>query len=89
MAELIKNQQAATIKSAWKKLHSRLKLSGTKPKLYIMDNECSSDLQQALKEETCDFQLVPPHVHRRNAAERAISSFKDHLLSMLSSKISY
>lgn len=85
LAEPIKNRQAATIKAAWTKLHSRLKLSGNKPKLYVMDNECSSELQQALKEETCDFQLVPPHVHRRNAAERAISTFKDHLLSMLSS----
>ena len=85
LAEPIKNRQAGTIKAAWQKLHSRLKLSGNKPLLYIMDNECSRDLQKALHEESCSFQLVPPHVHRRNAAERAISTFKDHLLSMLSS----
>jgi hypothetical protein len=30
-----------------------------------------------------DYQLVPPHVHRRNAAERAIQTFKNHLLAFL------
>ena len=49
LAEPIKNRQAATIKNAWLKLHSKLKLSGNKPKLYIMDNECSSDLKKHCK----------------------------------------
>jgi hypothetical protein len=31
------------------------------------------------------FQLVPPYCHRRNAAERAIRSFKDHLIPVLCS----
>ena len=29
------------------------------------------------------FQLVPPHVHRQNAAERAIRTFKNHFLAIL------
>jgi hypothetical protein len=29
------------------------------------------------------YQLVPPHVHRRNAAERATRTFKSHLLAFL------
>ena len=29
------------------------------------------------------YQLVPPDLHRRNAAERAIRTFKSHLLSIL------
>ena len=32
-----------------------------------------------------DFQLAPPHIHRRNAAERAIRTFKDHFLAGLAS----
>ena len=84
LAEPIKDRSAATITKAWTKLHSRLKLGGCKPELYIMDNECSADLKKALQKESCTFQLVPPHVHRRNAAERAISTFKDHFLSILS-----
>jgi hypothetical protein len=27
-----------------------------------------------------DYQLVPPHCHRRNAAERAIGTFKEHFV---------
>jgi hypothetical protein len=32
-----------------------------------------------------EYQLVPPHYHRRNAAERAIRTFKEHFLAGLSS----
>jgi hypothetical protein len=32
-----------------------------------------------------DYQLVPPHSHRRNAAERAIRTFKKHFVTGLSS----
>ena len=31
------------------------------------------------------FQLAPPNVHRRNAAERAIRTFKNHLLADIAS----
>ena len=31
-----------------------------------------------------DFQLLPPDIHRRNAVERAIHTFKAHLLAVLS-----
>jgi hypothetical protein len=32
-----------------------------------------------------DYQLVPPHCHRRNAAERAMRTFKEHFVSGISS----
>jgi hypothetical protein len=32
-----------------------------------------------------DYQLVPPHCHRRSSAERAIRTFKEHLVTGLSS----
>jgi hypothetical protein len=31
------------------------------------------------------YQLVPPHCHRRNAAERAIRTFKDQFVAGISS----
>jgi hypothetical protein len=31
------------------------------------------------------YQLVPPHCHRRNAAELAIMTFKEHFVAGLSS----
>jgi hypothetical protein len=32
-----------------------------------------------------EYQLVPPHCHRRNAAERAICTFKEHFVAGLAS----
>ena len=32
-----------------------------------------------------DFQLVPPHLHRRNTAKRGIGIWKDHFIAKLSS----
>jgi hypothetical protein len=32
-----------------------------------------------------EYQLVPPHCHQRNAAERAIHTFKEHFVAELSS----
>ena len=34
-----------------------------------MENECSSDLKEAMKKYTMDFALFPPHVHKKNATE--------------------
>ena len=50
-----------------------------------MDNEISNDLRKAFKKYQLEFQLVPPHVHRRNVAERAIQTFKNHFLAILAS----
>ena len=55
-----------------------------KPKTWVMDNECSIDLQTALQIEDIEWQLVPPHNHRANAAERAIQTFKHHFKACLS-----
>ena len=35
--------------------------------------------------EEVDFQLTPPHIHRRNAAERAIQTLKNHFIAGLCS----
>ena len=48
-----------------------------------MDNEASAELKAACIKYNLDYQLVPPHIHRRNAAERAIQVFKNHLLAIL------
>ena len=60
---------------------------GRKPNLYILDNEASADLKASLAKQNINYQLVPPHVHRRNAAERAIRTFKNNFLSGLASLI--
>ena len=52
--------------------------------LHILDNECSKEFQATIQNKwKVQFQLVPPDMHRRNAAERAIRTFKAHFIVIL------
>ena len=44
-----------------------------------------SALQQHLSSVHVNFRLAPPHIHRLNAAERAIRTFKNHFITGLCS----
>ena len=61
------------------------KSRGFTPKMQRLDNEASSLLQEYMDEEKVDFQLTPAGIHRRNLAERAIQTLKDHLIAGLCS----
>ena len=50
-------------------------------KVYIIDNKCSSDSKEAMKKYEIYFQLAPPHMYRRNAAEQAIRTYKNHFIA--------
>ena len=80
----LKTRQGAEIKRAWMMLHHRLARRGVPPRIYIMDNEASSDLKKAILKYKLTYQLTPPHMHRINAAERAIRTVKNHFLAGLS-----
>ena len=45
----IKNRRVETICDAFLNIHNMLKSIGSNPKFYIMDNDCSSDLTEAMK----------------------------------------
>ena len=49
LAKPIKNIHAATILSAFLKIHKILKSRGSEPKFYIMDNDFSGDLKESMK----------------------------------------
>ena len=65
------------------KTHDNLRKRGLTPKLQIMDNEVSEDLKKYFEDSDIQFQLVPPHMHRINAAERAVRTFKNHFIADL------
>jgi hypothetical protein len=70
--------------AAYNDIFNRLAATRRQPTIHIMDNEASNAFQQAIANNNCALQLVPPNVHRRrNAAERAIRTFKDHFLAIL------
>ena len=81
----IKNNQAHTLKQAWLHPHNKLALHTNNPNTWILDNEASGDLQYTMLKHNVQFQLVPPHNHRANLAERAIQTFKNHFKAGLSS----
>ena len=85
LTEPIKNRSEQELIRAFTKLHDFLVKRGCKPQFHKLDNECSQALQSALEANKVKFQMAPPHIHRTNAAERAIRTFKDHLLAGLAS----
>jgi hypothetical protein len=84
-AQPFKTRTAGNILKAFQTLHQRLCRAGCRPKLHRLDNECSTILKTFLTDEAIDYQLVPPGVHRRNAAERAIRTFQNHFIAGLCS----
>ena len=79
----MRTRSASDMVAAYQKLINRLNKSGIQPKMHILDNECSELLKTAITNNDMDYQLVPPHNHRRNLAERAIQTFKAHFISIL------
>ena len=70
--------------AAYNSIMTRLAAKGLSVDLQIMDNEASAAFKQAITFAwRAKFQLVPPDMHRRNRAERAIRTFKDHFLAIL------
>ena len=52
--------------------------------IQILDNEVSAEFKKTIQQDWgAKYQLVPPNVHRRNIAERAIRTFKAHFLEIL------
>jgi hypothetical protein len=82
-AEPMKNRTKEVILAAYQRVISLLKSRGLQPKLQKLDNEASQVLQQYMVEEHINFQLVTPGLHRRNAAERAIRTLKNHFIAGL------
>jgi hypothetical protein len=83
LAQPIKDRTSPDLLKAFQVMEQELVARGLKPKLMKLDNEASKLLKTYLHQQDITFQLVPPYIHRRNSAERAIRSFKDHLIAGL------
>ena len=85
-AEQIKDRSSTHIEQAYKKISNILQTVGIKPSLHILDNEASASYSKLIqKYGDAKIQFVPPNVHRRNIAERAIRTFKAHFIAGLCS----
>ena len=85
LAEPITDRSDHELLRATQHLHDRITAVGLHPTYHVLDNECSKGMKKYLDSNDTIFQLVPPNYHRTNPAERAIATFKDHLIAGLSS----
>jgi hypothetical protein len=81
----MKSRSASEWAKAYDTVHQELTVKGFKPKLQTLDNEASAALKNFFTVNDVAYQLVPPHCHRRNAAERTSRTFKEHFVTGLSS----
>ena len=84
-AEPLKTRSGLDLTAAYQKLHSLLTNIGLRPHLHILDNYCLNVLEIFMREVNKIIQLVLPHIHQRNSAERAIRTFKERFIAGLSS----
>jgi hypothetical protein len=85
LAQPIKDRTTPELLRAFQVMEQELVARGLKPKLMKLDNEASKLLKTYLHKQNITLQVVPPYSYRRNSAERAIRSFKDHLIYRLCS----
>ena len=76
-------QNYAEIQNTTISMISTLTTREHQPNIHILDNEASSSIKQGLIKNKIKHQLVPPHLHRRNEAKRAIQKFKAHFITCL------
>jgi hypothetical protein len=60
---------------------TRLKDKGLQPKKQMLDNQALRAFLDVIEENGLEWELVPPHNHRRNVAERAIQTAKGHIIA--------
>ena len=72
LVEPMKNRTSGEMIRAYQTLINRLRATSIAPKQHILDNECSNDFKETIKANNMTYQLVPPHDHQRNKAEKAI-----------------
>jgi hypothetical protein len=81
LVEPMKNRSSSEMIRAYQALIGHLNAAGIFPNEHILDNECSTGFKSIIKTNKMTYQLVPPHDHRRNWAEKAIQTFNTHFIS--------
>jgi len=83
-AEAMQNQSGGELILAHAHALARMRRRGLLPKHQILDNQASAEYKAAIEASGMTYELVTPEEHRRNMAEKAIQTFKDHFIGVLS-----
>ena len=81
--EATKNKTEEEMIVARRQALKRMQLQGIIPKHQVLDNETSAPYKAKIVATNMTYQLVPPDDHRRNIAEKAIQTWKDHFVGVL------
>ena len=74
--EPMKNRTEAQMIATYQRSIDKWKAVGLTMKKQILDNEASEAYKKAIKANGMEYELVPPHDHRLNIAERSIQMAK-------------
>eukprot|EP00804_Cyclotella_cryptica_P007138 CCRYP_020037-RA/>CCRYP_020037-RA protein AED:0.43 eAED:0.43 QI:0/0/0/1/0/0/2/0/331 len=83
--EPTKNRTEGELILARNRALSCMRSCGLSPRHQVLDNKASTAYKQAILDSGMSYQLVPPDDHRRNVAKKAIQTWKDHFIAVLSS----
>jgi hypothetical protein len=77
------SRTADSLQNAYAQTHQFFRARGHQTQFQVLDNECPTQLRMYFYNNDIKWQLVTPFQKRANKAERAIQTFKRHLLSIL------
>ena len=83
LVEPMKTRASGKLCQAYNKLMKHLTKRGIKVTKYILDSKASGEYLQPIKHNGITYGKVPPNIHCRNAAEKAIRTFKDHFQAII------
>jgi hypothetical protein len=83
-AEPMRNQTGGELILARNRALTRMQQQDINLKYQILNNRASEGYKDAIRASSMTYQLVPPDDPQRNMAKKAIQTFKDHFIGVLS-----
>jgi hypothetical protein len=83
IGKLVKSRDADQLVFGYQQCYDELREGNVTPILHRLDNEVKDLLFAAITANNCKFQIATAHSHRQLIAERAIQTYKYHLISVL------
>ena len=83
IARAMKNRTDEEFLRVHDEIIDELTIKGVKPTTQRLDNEASKAYTNNITKHGIKYQLTPAQIHRRNIAERAIQTFKNHFITIL------
>jgi hypothetical protein len=83
-AKAIKGNTGGKLILACAQALEQMQKVGIIPKHQVIDNKASAAYKKGIINSIKTYELVPPKDHQRNMAQKAIQTFKDHFVGILS-----